>query len=66
MTMKFFVGSAMIATLAATSALAAPAPAAAPAAPLGRQIAQGPAIPGLCVLVDQPGDLHLDGRPLRQ
>jgi outer membrane protein len=45
MTSKFFVGSALVATLAATSALSAPAAAAAPP-----PIAQGPAIPGMCVL----------------
>jgi outer membrane protein len=44
MTKKFFVAPALIATLVATSALAAPV---APATP---SVVQGPPIPGLCVM----------------
>jgi outer membrane protein len=43
MNMKFFIGSALIAMLGATSAVSAQTAAAPP-------VAQGPAIPGMCVL----------------
>ena len=45
MTYKFFTGTALVVSLAATSALSATAPAAAPP-----PIAQGPVVPGVCVL----------------